>query len=78
MLLHEFWLLIAVAVPVAAVVVVNLALALTGERGTLLLPTPASFPAVPMPDVEETVEPAVPVPANAAEAVAYEEIREAA
>lgn len=42
-LIHEYSLLIAIALPVLAIVVLNLFLALTGERHTLLLPVPMSF-----------------------------------
>ena len=42
--LHEYSLLIAVALPVAVVVVINLLLALTGESGTLLLPSLRGYP----------------------------------
>jgi hypothetical protein len=39
----EYSLLIAIAIPVLAVVGINLFLAVTGERHTLLLPLPMSF-----------------------------------
>lgn len=40
---HEFALLAAVILPVATVVVMNVALALAGEKTTLLLPGRMSF-----------------------------------
>ena len=39
-------LLVAVATPVAVVVVMNVMLALAGEQGTLLLPTVRDYPTV--------------------------------
>ncbi len=45
-LFEEYALLVAVCVPVLAVAGLDLFLALKGERGTGLLPTPMRFPAV--------------------------------
>ena len=42
--LQEYSLLIAVTLPVAVVAVTNLLLALTGESGTLLLPSLRGYP----------------------------------
>lgn len=50
---HEYALLIAIALPVVVIVLIDLALALTGERGTLLLPSLGPFPSVPMPEIDE-------------------------
>jgi hypothetical protein len=44
--ISEYSLLVAIALPVLAVVGLNLFLAFTGERHTLLLPIPMSFEAV--------------------------------
>ena len=60
-------LLVAVATPVAVVVVMNVLLALGGEKGTLLLPSLRGYPTVLDPQVlavaapEVKVEPAVRV-----------------
>lgn len=43
-LLEEYALLVAVCIPVLAVAGLDLFLALKGERGTGLLPTPMRFP----------------------------------
>ncbi len=43
---QEYSLLVAIATPVAVIVVMNLVLALRGERGTLLMPLPARYPRV--------------------------------
>ena len=43
---HEVALLIAVSIPVAAILALNLWLFVFGERGTLLLPHLGRFPAV--------------------------------
>ena len=58
---HEIALLVAVGLPIAVVVGVNLILAVTGETGTLLLPTLRPWPSVLTPvDVtpSSTSEPA--------------------
>lgn len=44
--LNEYGLLIAIATPVGAVALVNVLLALGGERGTLLLPSLRPYPSV--------------------------------
>lgn len=44
--IHEVALLVAVALPVAAIVALNLWLFAFGERGTLLLPHMGRFPAI--------------------------------
>lgn len=54
-LFEEYALLVAVCVPVLAVAGLDLFLALKGERGTGLLPTPMRFPAV---ESARAVEPA--------------------
>ena len=41
--LEEYGLLVAIGLPIALVTVANVYLALTGERGTLLLPGPPGF-----------------------------------
>ena len=53
--IHEVALLIAVAVPVCAVVGLNLWLFVFGERGTLMLPQLGRFPAIAFetPDLAE-------------------------
>jgi hypothetical protein len=43
---HEIALLVAVALPVAAILALNLWLFAFGERGTLLLPGLGRFPAI--------------------------------
>ena len=52
--MHEYGLLIAVALPAAVIFAINVALALGGERGTLLLPRLGPYPAV----IEVQAEPA--------------------
>ncbi len=42
--IQEYSLLIAVALPLVTIVAANVMLAASGERGTLLLPLPMSFP----------------------------------
>ena len=44
--INEYALLFAVAAPVVAIVGLNVFLAVTGERGTLLLPGSMSFPSI--------------------------------
>ena len=44
--LHEIALLVAVAIPVAAVLGLNIFAALGGEEGTLLLPVPHPFASI--------------------------------
>ena len=58
--LHEYALLVAVALPVAVVGVINLVLAVTGESGTLLLPSLRDYPSIEMPQVETAPEALVP------------------
>ena len=58
--LHEYALLVAVALPVAVVGVINLVLAVTGESGTLLLPSLRGYPSIEMPQVETAPEALVP------------------
>jgi len=45
---NEFALLFAVAIPVVTVFGLNVYLAMKGEEGTLLLPSLASFPSIPI------------------------------
>jgi hypothetical protein len=45
---QEYALLIAVALPVVAIVGLNVFLAMTGESTTLLLPGRMSFPSIPL------------------------------
>lgn len=52
--IHEIALLVAVALPVAAIVALNLWLFVFGERGTLLLPHLGRFPAVELEESRPT------------------------
>jgi hypothetical protein len=61
-LINEYALLVAVATPVAMVAVMNVVLALTGERDALLLPVLRAYPALEIDAVAE----AAPAPAPAA------------
>jgi hypothetical protein len=58
--IHEAALLIAVAIPVAAVAGLNLWLLVSGERGTLLLPHLGRFPTItlqsPQPVEDATID----------------------
>ena len=58
---QEYSLLFAVAIPVAAIVAINAALWISGERDNLLLPGVMSFPRVAMDE-------AVPMPVDVAPA----------
>lgn len=60
---HEFALLAVVAIPMLALVGINLYLWWEGERGTLLMPSSQGFPAVEM---GERAEEAMPVGYEAA------------
>jgi len=62
---NEYSLLIAVAMPVVVIVGINLILALTGETGTLLLPSLRGYPAIDLTHVEATPEVATPAAAPA-------------
>ena len=66
-LFQEYALLIAIAVPVWVIVLVNIALYLTGERGTLLLPWVHDFPPVLVepPEAQPVEAAALPEPAQA-------------
>lgn len=75
-LLNEYSLLIVVALPVAIVTVINLVLAMTGESGTLLLPSLRGYPAIEIPRIEVTPEAATPEVVDAA--VSPDEYRKAA
>lgn len=57
--MNEYGLLIAVALPAAAIVAINVALALGGERGTLLLPSLKPYPTVFIPVQEAAAAPTV-------------------
>ena len=50
---NEYALLFAVAIPVVAVIGINMFLAMKGEKGTLLLPALRPFPSIA---IEKTVE----------------------
>jgi len=60
---QEYALLVAVAIPILAIVGLNIYLWWEGERGTLLLPSSQGFPAVEM---GERIEEEVPVGYEAA------------
>ena len=75
-LLNEYSLLIVVAAPVAIIAAINLVLAMTGESGTLLLPSLRGYPAIEIPRVEATPDAAAPEAGEAAEA--SDEYRKAA
>ena len=72
----EFALLVAVAIPVLAIVGINVYLFLAGEDDTLLLPGVRSYPAIGMPASDETPVAINPVPATVAANEMFE--REAA
>ena len=75
--LHEYSLLVAVALPVAVVVIINILLALTGESGTLLLPSIRGYPVSrDLPLIEATPE--APAPEFAEVPAESEEYRKAA
>lgn len=50
--MHEYGLLIAVALPIGVVAVLNVALALSGESGTLLWPSLRRLPSVALPEAQ--------------------------
>ena len=75
-LLNEYSLLIVVAAPVAIIAGINLVLAMTGESGTLLLPSLRGYPAIETPRVEATPDAVAPEAGEAAETP--DEYREAA
>ena len=59
--LNEYGLLIAVATPVVVILAMNVLLALSGERGTLLLPSSGDMPSVAVQSWElRKAPPAVP------------------
>jgi K+-transporting ATPase A subunit len=66
---HEFALLIAVILPVAVLLVANVALFLEGERDTLLIPGMRGFPTMDRAAMETAAAEAVARPAPAAEEV---------
>jgi hypothetical protein len=74
-LISEYALLFVVALPVALILAMNLVLFLEGESGTLLFPSRAPFPAIPMDEIDVT--PALTSSAVALEA-ANDEMRTAA
>lgn len=74
--INEYSLLFVVALPVAIVVGINLVLGLTGESGTLLLPSLRGYPSIELPRVEATPE--VAKPATVIEPVNQGEYRKAA
>ena len=56
-LIHEYALLVAVALPVVVIVGVQVFLFVSGERGTLLLPGLSRFPTIELPEIgEETTD----------------------
>ena len=57
---NEYSLLIAIATPVVVVVLVNVLLAVTGESGTLLLPSLRGYPAIEVPRAEAAPEATAP------------------
>lgn len=63
--INEYALLIVVALPVAIVAGLNVVLAMSGESGTLLLPSLKPFPSINIPEAEATPE-AIPARAQAA------------
>ena len=77
-LFREYALLIVVALPGAVIVLINLVLAASGERGTLLLPSLGNYPKVDL-DIPEPLEAAVFAKVADPEPVAAREpLREAA
>ncbi len=54
--LNEYSLAFAVALPVGIIAGLNVILAITGESGTLLLPSLRGYPAIEIPRVEATPE----------------------
>lgn len=66
-LLNEYSLLVVVALPVAITAGINVALALSGESGTLLLPSLRPYPKIEIPRIEAAPEAASPEPAAARE-----------
>ncbi|MGZ5032481.1 MAG: hypothetical protein ACXWAC_04715 [Usitatibacter sp.] len=71
--IEEFALLIAVAIPMALIAGVNVLLALTGERGTLLLPIPEPLPSGGPAPVDLQPARAAAVPQERPEAPANDE-----
>ena len=76
-LIHEYGLLITVALPVAVVLAMNAWLALKGERDTLLLPAPRAYPSLPVDAEGSAPAKAVPTP-EAAPQPRLEPLRHAA
>lgn len=76
--IHEYSLLFVVALPVAIVAGINLVLGLTGESGTLLLPSLRGYPAIEVPRVEATPEAAAVDPVAAGDPAGHDEYRKAA
>ena len=71
--IHEYWLVVVVAVPVLTIAVLNALLFAYGDE-ELLLPVPRPFPAIDMPTSNETPESisATPIGAPANDAVERE------
>jgi hypothetical protein len=67
--IHEFALLIAVALPIAVLLVANVALFLEGERDTLLIPGMRGFPTMDSVAMEAVAAEALARPAPTAEEV---------
>lgn len=74
---HEYALLVVVALPVAIVAGLNVILAVSGESGTLLLPSLKPFPSVDFAVAVESTPEVAPVATDIPSAN-YEEFREAA
>ena len=77
-LFNEYSLLIAIATPVVVVVAINLVLALTGESGTLLLPSLRGYPAIEVPRIEASPEATAPAMEDEVGAEERREYRRAA
>ena len=78
MFMFEYSLLVAVALPVAVVLAINAILALSGEKGTLLLPSLGGYPPVEIPAIDAAIEPVRQVASVEDTPVHAEELRQAA
>ena len=76
--LHEVAFLAAVLLPVGVVALLNLVLAVTGESGTLLLPSLRRFPTLDLSGVEAAVAAREAAAAAAEAAAEAAEMRKAA
>jgi len=77
-LINEYALLVAVSIPVAVVVAMQVYLFLGGERGTLLLPATGGFPKVEIGAVQPPVMDVSPVWRSAPAMAAANETQEEA